>query len=116
MGSMTAQPVEHGESGGLRDYVRELQRDPERILRELPEREREGFLRAYREAMQDAAADVVRWKELQNLLRLWSLRVIATNRSGYYEGLEAARQPVRDGDGSMPLEEYLASRGEGRSR
>ena len=76
---MTAQPAKH----------HEVPLDPQRILRELPGRERTNFLAAYREAL-DGARDPAGWRHLQRVLRLWSGMVIATNRPGFYDAQEAA--------------------------
>ena len=45
--------------------------DPQRILRELPGRERANFLAAYREAL-DGARDPAGWGNLRRVLRLWA--------------------------------------------
>ena len=79
---MTAQPIENPS-------------DPVVILRDLPERERDEFLRQYHEAV-EAAHEPAGYERLRNLLHVWSLTVIATNRPGYYEELAA----VRDGTSS----------------
>ncbi len=75
---MSAQPVHH-----------EDPTDPEVILRDLPQREREHFLSEYHAAV-DAAHELAGYRALQRLLHRWSLVVVATNRPGYYEELEAA--------------------------
>jgi hypothetical protein len=80
--------------------------DPERILRELPEHERESFLNAYREAV-DGAWDPAGWKQLRRVLRLWSWMVIATNRPGHYEAREQALAGTGEG---ILLEEYIRER------
>jgi hypothetical protein len=90
---MTAQPAEHHE-----DPL-----DPQRILRELPARERMNFLAAYREAL-DGARDPAGWGHLRRVLRVWSGMVIATNRPGFYEAPEAALTAAR---GGMLLEDYI---------
>lgn len=64
--------------------------DPLVILRDLPEREREEFLRQYHQAV-DAAHDPVGYQQLRRLLHVWSLTVIATAQPGYYEELAAVR-------------------------
>jgi hypothetical protein len=76
--------------------------DPQRILRELPERERANFLAAYREAL-DGAQDPAGWGQLRRVLRLWSGMVIATNRAGFYEAQEAALTGTSGGDASGGL-------------
>jgi hypothetical protein len=77
--------------------------DPERILRELPERERADFLRAYRDAVA-GAQDPAGWKNLQRTLRIWRGLVIAANRPGFYEAQDLA--VARTGAG-MPLEDAV---------
>jgi uncharacterized protein DUF6247 len=94
--AMTAQPAEH--------YEDPL--DPERILQELPGRERGNFLAAYREAL-DGARDPAGWGHLRRVLRLWSGMVIAANRPGFYEAQEAALTGT--GGGTL-LEDYIRLR------
>ena len=64
--------------------------DPERILRSLPERERETFLAEYRRAVGEAS-DPAQWPELRRFLRLWAWRAIAVAEPGYYEARDRAR-------------------------
>jgi hypothetical protein len=64
--------------------------DPQVILRDLPEPEREEFLRQYRLAV-DAAHDPAGYRQLQHLLHVWSLTTIAAGQPGYYEELAAVR-------------------------
>jgi hypothetical protein len=64
--------------------------EPLMILRDLPEREREEFLRQYQQAV-DAAHDPAGYQRLRWLLHVWSLTAVATGQSGYYEELAAAR-------------------------
>ena len=64
--------------------------DPLVILRDLPEREREEFLRQYHRAV-DAAHDPAGYQQLRRLLHVWSLTAVAAGQSGYYEELAAAR-------------------------
>ncbi len=77
---VTAQPIASPDEDPL---------DPERILRELPERERADFLRAYRDAVA-AAQDPAGWKNLQRSLRTWRALAIAANRPGFYEAQDLA--------------------------
>jgi hypothetical protein len=58
--------------------------DPERILRVLPDLERETLLAQYRRAV-DGARDPAGWKHLQPFPRLRAGRVISANRPGFYE-------------------------------
>jgi hypothetical protein len=92
---MTAQPIDPPQ--------REDPLDPERILRALPERERETFLAQYQRAV-DGARDPAGWKHLRRFLRLWAMRAIAVAQPGYDE----ARDLARDGTGGgMALEHAL---------
>ena len=93
---MAAEPVEH--------YEDPL--DPQRILRELPGRERANFLAAYREAL-DGAQDPAGWGNLGRVLRLSSGMVIAATRPGFYEAQEAA---LAGTGGGMLLEDYVQLR------
>jgi Family of unknown function (DUF6247) len=93
---MAAEPVEH--------YEDPL--DPQRILRELPGRERANFLAAYRDAL-DGARDPAGWGNLRRVLRLWSGMVIATNRLGFYEAQDAA---LAGTGGGILLEDYIRLR------
>jgi hypothetical protein len=84
--------------------------DPERILRALPERERETFLTQYRRAV-DGAHDPAGWKHLRRFLRLWAMRAIAVAQPGYYEARDLARAGT---GGGMPLEDALQQYRPGR--
>lgn len=55
--------------------------DPERILRSLPERERETFLAEYQRAVEEAR-DPACWSELRRFLRLWAWRAVAVAEPG----------------------------------
>lgn len=77
--------------------------DPQRILRELPEEEREAFLTVYREAV-EGARDPSGWAYLRRLLRLWGMHAQAVRQPGYDE----ARQAARGGTGTgMLLEDAV---------
>ncbi|MFC4531137.1 DUF6247 family protein [Sphaerisporangium dianthi] len=76
---MSAQPVHQ-----------EDPHDPEVILRDLPQREREEFLRQYQAAV-DAVREPSGYRELQRLLRHWTLVVVAADQPDYYEELEAVK-------------------------
>jgi hypothetical protein len=93
---MSAQPAEY--------YEDPL--DPQRIVRELPDRERANFLADYRAAL-DGARDPAGWGHLRRVLRLWSGMVIAANRPGFYEAQEAALTGT--GGGTL-LEDYIRLR------
>lgn len=77
--------------------------DPERILRSLPERERETFLAEYRRALGEAQ-DPACWPELRRFLRLWAWRAVAVAEPGYYEARDRARAGT---GGGMLLEDAL---------
>ena len=85
------------------DQEQENPLDPERILRVLPDPERETFLKQYRRAV-DGARDPAGWKHLQRFLRLWAWRAIAVAEPGYYEDRERARTGT---GGGMLLEDAL---------
>src|SRR6266571_4920909 len=63
--------------------------DPLVILRDLPEREREEFLRQYHQAV-DGAHDPAGYQRLRRLRHVWSLTAVAAGQPGYYEELAAA--------------------------
>ena len=63
--------------------------DPLVILRDLPEREREEFLRQYQTV--NGAHDPAGYQRMRRLLHVWSLTAIAARQPGYYEELAAAR-------------------------
>lgn len=71
-------------------HLTEEPADPLVILRDLPESEREEFLRQYHQAV-DAAHDPAGYHRLKRLLHIWSLTAVATGHPGYYEELAAAR-------------------------
>lgn len=64
--------------------------DPLVILRDLPEREHQEFLRQYHRAV-DAAHDPAGYQHLRRLLHVWGLTAVAARQPGYYEELAAAR-------------------------
>jgi hypothetical protein len=90
-----------GATGGLRTAVgrrlngvaaqpTEDPTDPLVILRDLPERERDEFLRQYHQAV-DAAHDPAGYQRLRRLLHVWSLTAVAASQPGYYEEFAAVR-------------------------
>lgn len=99
---MSAQPV-HDEDP----------RDPQVILRDLPEREQAAFLQQYHEAV-EAARDPAGYKRLAACLRMWGIRArlipqVLAERPNYYEEVEAARRAVRDGTmETVPIEQAIA--------
>jgi hypothetical protein len=80
--------------------------DPADILSHLPAGERELFLREYRAAL-DAAHEVWRYRQLQEVLGRWALVAAATSKPGYQGALEE----VKAGRGQYSsLEEVIARR------
>ncbi|SPT64512.1 DUF6247 family protein [Actinomadura madurae] len=77
---MTAEPLNH-DHGPL---------DPEDILRRLPHDERERFIRDYRSAL-DAAHELWRYRQLQEVLRLWHMRATAYSRPDFADRARQAR-------------------------
>jgi Family of unknown function (DUF6247) len=65
--------------------------DPIEILHALPEEHREQFRVEYADAV-DGARRPERFRELQEMLRLWRLRAVAYSSSGYEGRLAAARE------------------------
>jgi uncharacterized protein DUF6247 len=53
--------------------------DPAVILRDLPEQEREEFLRQYHQALDDAH-DPAGYQRLRRLLHVWSLTAVAAEQ------------------------------------
>lgn len=80
--------------------------DPANILHRLPESERGMFLAEYRAAL-DAAHEVWRYRQLQEVLRRWDLVAVTTSRSGYAEALAEARDATQPG---MGIDEITAKR------
>ncbi|GLZ04839.1 hypothetical protein Acsp03_23050 [Actinomadura sp. NBRC 104412] len=77
-GDVTAEPLENNPL------------DPEDILRRLPQDERERFIRDYRSAL-DAAHELWRYQQLQDVLRLWHLRATAYASPDFAQRAEQAR-------------------------
>ncbi|GAA1022320.1 MULTISPECIES: DUF6247 family protein [Acrocarpospora] len=90
---MSAQPIE------------EDPQDPQVILRGLPVRERPEFLRQYRQAVEAARDDLASYTALKRLLHRWHLTVIATNRPGYYDAIQEAKEGA---GATTPLDEAIA--------
>jgi len=80
--------------------------DPGHVLAALPEREREEFLRSYRDAV-DGARDPAGWENLRRTLRLWNWVAIAASRPGHYQAREQAFAGTGEG---MLLEDYIRTR------
>jgi hypothetical protein len=83
--------------------LREDPLDPQRILGDLPERERGNFLTQYREAL-DGARDPAGWKHLRRILRLWRMHAQAVGQPGYQQARDAA---AAGSGGGMLLEEAV---------
>jgi hypothetical protein len=81
-------------------------RDPEEILRRLPQSEREAFLSEYRTAL-DAAHEVWRFRQLQDVLTRWGLVALTTTHPDYADSLAEARSAATPG---MTLDEIAARR------
>lgn len=63
--------------------------DPEGILRRLPSGDRRGFIGEYNSAL-DAAHEVWRYRQLQNVLRLWDLRATAYAQPDFQQRAQEA--------------------------
>lgn len=90
-------------------------RDPETILRDLPEREHTGFLAQYREAAHAATDDVAGYKQLQWLLEMWRVRAnvlakVLEQQPDYYEEQAVQFEAARDGVEGTPIEQVIADR------
>jgi uncharacterized protein DUF6247 len=76
--------------------------DPEEILRRLPVDERERFVHEYRSAL-DAAHEVWRYRQLQEVLHLWNLRAVAYGQADFEQ---RAREAVTGQKGEfVPAEQ-----------
>jgi hypothetical protein len=67
-------------------------RDPEEILHRLPETERARFLDEYHSAL-EAAHEVWRYRQLQEVLHTWSLVAAAHSQPGYETRKAEAKTP-----------------------
>lgn len=83
--------------------------DPVEILRVLPARLHDQFLREYYGAAAGAARQVGEYRQLHDVLRVWRLTAIAHSDPGFAERLAAVRDSVRTGSlaGSVPIEEVV---------
>ncbi|QNE20382.1 hypothetical protein F1D05_23815 [Kribbella qitaiheensis] len=78
--------------------------DPAEILRVLPAEWHEQFLSEYHEAL-EAAHEVWRFRQLQDVLHLWHLRATAFSKPGF----ALAEQATREGRAEefTPAEEVI---------
>jgi hypothetical protein len=83
--------------------------DPVEILRVLPTRFHEQFLREYYAAAALAARQVGGYRQLHDVLRLWRLTAVSQSDPGFAGRLETMREAVRTGslDGSVPIEDIV---------
>jgi hypothetical protein len=84
--------------------------DPVEILRVLPARFRDQFLREYYGAAVWAARQVGRYRQLHDALRLWRLTAVARSDAGFAGRLAAMQDSVRAGslEGSVPIEDAVS--------
>jgi hypothetical protein len=86
--------------------------DPVEILRVLPARFRDQFLREYYGAADGAARQVGGYRQLHEVLRPWRLTAVAHSDPGFAGRLAAVREAVQSGtlEGSTPIEDAKAAR------
>src|SRR5580698_328675 len=95
---MTAQPVHEPDPD-----------DPVEILRVLPARFHDQFLREYYGAAALAARQVGGYRQLHEVLRLWRLTAVSQSDPGFEDRLAAVRTAVAVGslEGSVPIEDVV---------
>jgi hypothetical protein len=83
--------------------------DPVEILRVLPARFHDQFLREYYAAAALAARRVGGYKQLHDILRLWRLTAAAQSDPGFADRLAAVREAVQTGstENSVPIEDVV---------
>jgi hypothetical protein len=83
--------------------------DPVEILRMLPARFHDQFLREYYAAAALAARQVGGYRQLHDVLRLWRLTAAAQSDPGFADRLAAVRDAVQAGDleSSVPIEDIV---------
>jgi hypothetical protein len=98
--AMSAQPVHEPDPD-----------DPVEILRVLPARFHDQFLREYYGAAAGAARQVGGYRQLHDVLRLWRLAAAAHSDPGFVGRLEAVREAVESGslEDSTPIEDAVPS-------
>ncbi|MFD2079231.1 hypothetical protein SAMN05421678_102499 [Actinopolymorpha cephalotaxi] len=75
--------------------IHEVGYDPAEILRVLPEEWHAQFLGEYHSAL-DAAHEIWRFKQLQELLRVWRLHAAAVSNPAFEQAERAVRENRRD--------------------
>jgi hypothetical protein len=95
---MTAQPVHEPDPD-----------DPVEILRVLPVRLHDQFLREYYRAAAGAARQVGGYRQLHDVLRSWRLTAAAHSYPGFAGRLAAMREAARTGslERSVPIEDAI---------
>lgn len=96
--AMSAQPVHEADPD-----------DPVEILRMLPGRLHDQFLREYYAAAALAARQVGGYRQLHDVLRLWRLTAAAQSEPGFADRLAAVSEAVRAGSiaDSVPIEDVV---------
>jgi hypothetical protein len=79
--------------------------DPVEILRVLPARLHDQFLREYYAAAALAARQVGGYRQLHDVLRLWRLTAVSQSDSGFADRLAAVREGSLEG--SVPIEDVV---------
>lgn len=83
--------------------------DPVEILKVLPARLHDQFLREYYGAAASAARQIGGYRHLHDVLRLWRLTAMAQSEPGFADRLAAVREAVSSGnlDSSVPIEDVV---------
>jgi Family of unknown function (DUF6247) len=83
--------------------------DPVEILRALPVRFHDQFLREYYGAAAGAARQVGGYRQLHDVLRLWRLTAVAQSDPGFADRLAKLQGAVRTGslEGSVPIQDAI---------
>lgn len=83
--------------------------DPVEILRVLPARLHDQFLREYYAAAALAARQVGGYRQLHDMLRLWRLTATAQSDPGFPGRLAAVQEAIRTGStgNSVPVEDIV---------
>ncbi|MEQ4203747.1 DUF6247 family protein [Actinopolymorpha sp. B17G11] len=91
--------------------LHEVGDDPADILRTLPDKWHAQFLSEYHSAL-DAAHEVWRFSQLQELLRRWRLHAIAVSSPAFEQAERAVREDRRDE--FVPMDEAFPGWADGR--